>query len=111
MLYRRLFVFCSIAALSVTFAQADWLRFRGPNGTGISSDSKPALTKWSPTENIKWKVALPGSGASSPIVVGEEAFVTCYSGYGIDRGKPGNIKDLKRHLVCVDRSSGEIAWT
>lgn len=111
MLYRRLFVFCSIAALSVTFAQADWLRFRGPNGTGISSDSKPALTKWSPTENIKWKVALPGSGASSPIVVGEKAFVTCYSGYGIDRGKPGNIKDLKRHLVCVDRSSGEIAWT
>jgi hypothetical protein len=40
-------------------------------------------------------------------VVGDLLFVTCYSGYGANFGK---IEDLKRHLVCVDRSSGKILW-
>lgn len=88
---------------------ADWPRFRGPNGTGIAGDDTPAPTTWSPTKNLKWKVKLPGPGASSPIVVGGRVFVTCYSGYGVARGQ-GEMKDLKRHLVCVDRGSGKILW-
>ncbi len=63
-----------------------------------------------PTENIKWKAELPGSGVSSPIIVGDRVFVTCYSGYGLDRQNPGDINDLKRHLVCVDRKTGDILW-
>lgn len=97
-------------ALLIPVAEADdWLRFRGPNGTGVASGS-PTPTTWSETENLKWKRELPGKGASSPIVVGDKVFVTCYSGYGVDRGE-GSIEELSRHLVCVDRSSGEILWT
>ena len=98
-------------AITVTQAQAgDWARFRGPNGTGISADSDPLPTTFSETENLKWKVALPGAGVSCPIVVGDRVFVTCYSGYGLDRQNPGELKDLKRHLVCIDRANGETLW-
>lgn len=85
----------------------DWLRFRGPNGSGISADAAATPVEWSPDKNVRWKTPLPGAGVSSPIVIGDRLFVTCYSGYGANFGK---IEDLKRHLVCVDRSSGKILW-
>jgi hypothetical protein len=96
--------------LLATHCQADWPRFRGPNGSGISADSQATPAKWSPEQNIKWKVKLPGSGVSSPIVVGDRVFVTCYSGYGVDRENLGDMENLKRHLVCVDRKSGDLLW-
>jgi outer membrane protein assembly factor BamB len=57
-----------------------------------------------------WKAELPGPGSSSPIVVGGRVFLTCYSSYGVDKG-PGEIRNLKRHLVCLDRGTGKILWT
>ncbi|MEW6305596.1 MAG: PQQ-binding-like beta-propeller repeat protein [Verrucomicrobiota bacterium] len=96
-----------LAAAAGASAQ-DWPQFRGPGGKGIAQD--PAPTEWSSSKNLKWTVDLPGPGTSSPIVVGGKVFVTCYSGYGLDVASPGNIQDLKRHLVCVDASSGKILW-
>lgn len=110
MIYAR--IVCVVAlSLGVTFSTeaGDWTRFRGPNGSGISADVEPTPIRWSPTENLKWKTPLPGTGVSSPIVVGDRVFVTCYSGYGVDRGS-GRIDDLKRHLICINRSSGHILW-
>ena len=89
---------------------ADWPRFRGPNGTGVAADTSATPTTWSPKENLQWKTALPGPGLSCPIVVGRRVFVTCYSGYGLSREDPGDQKNLLRHLVCVDRDSGNILW-
>jgi hypothetical protein len=37
-------------------------------------------------------------------------FLTCYSGYGIDRRNPGNQNDLKRHLICLERANGSVLW-
>jgi outer membrane protein assembly factor BamB len=91
---------------AISPASADWLRFRGPNGSGISDSTAP--TEFGENKNLKWKVELPGRGISSPIVVGDKVFVTSYTGYGGDLGS--NIEDLKRHLICVDRASGKIAW-
>ncbi len=92
-------------------ANADWPQFRGPDGTGICPDDKPLPVTWSPSENLKWKVALPGPGSSSPIVVGDRVFVTCWSGYGTDRGNPGEQAALRRHLVCLDAATGETIWS
>ncbi len=90
---------------------ADWPRFRGPNGSGISPDDKPVPVEWSATKNLKWKIALPGPGSSSPIVVGDRIFVTCWSGYATEGQQgTGDITALKRHLVCVDRATGKILW-
>ncbi len=42
-----------------------WPMWRGPSATGAAQKGNPPLT-WSETENIKWKVKLPGQGSSSP---------------------------------------------
>ena len=89
---------------------SDWDRFRGPNGSGLSPDSEATPVTWTDTENIKWSIDLPGPGSSCPIVVGDKVFVTCWSGYGLDRNDPGDQADLKRHLVCVDRQNGKVLW-
>ncbi|MEM7476464.1 MAG: PQQ-binding-like beta-propeller repeat protein [Planctomycetota bacterium] len=88
--------------------QADWTRFRGPNGSGVAEGSAP--TNWSPSEGIQWKVELPGAGVSSPIVVGNKVFVTCYSGYGVSRNDIGSMDKLTRHLICYDAKSGDLIW-
>jgi len=82
---------------------ADWAGFRGTGATGTSAGTGIPLT-WSDTKNLAWKVALPGKGFSSPIVVGEKVLVTCYS------GGSGDLTGLKRHLVCVDRNTGKVLW-
>ena len=56
-------------------AQRYWSRWRGPSGQGlVQGDGYPAT--WSDTENVRWKVAVPGSGNSSPIVWGDRLFLT-----------------------------------
>lgn len=101
-----------IACLTLTRSAAaeDWSRFRGPNGTGVAAQGTELPTTWSETENLKWKTKLPGAGSSCPIVVGDKIYVTCWSGYGLDRRNPGQQEDLQRHLVCVDRTNGKIVW-
>lgn len=109
-LHRGLMLAGAAGLLSLIPADAaDWARFRGPNGSGIATDAKPPVT-WSESQNLRWKTELPGPGTSSPIVVGERVFVTCYSGYGDERGG-GDMQKLQRHLVCVNRADGKIAWT
>ena len=88
---------------------ADWTQFRGPSGTGVAGEGKPP-TRWTANENVKWKVALPGPGSSSPITLGERVFVTCYSGYGADQNDPGSPEKLTRHLVCYDKATGKKNW-
>ena len=98
-------------AVSGLIANAeDWPRFRGPSGLGVATDSDSLPTTWSPNANLAWKAALPGPGASSPIIVGGKVFVTCYSGYGESRENIGKIENLMRHLVCIDMKSGDKVW-
>jgi outer membrane protein assembly factor BamB len=99
----------SVASFATVNA-SDWTRFRGPNGTGISPDADPLPATFSDKENLQWKVDLPGAGVSCPIVVGDKVLVSCYSGYGIDRQNPGDMKALKRHLVCFERATGKTLW-
>ncbi|OAI54831.1 hypothetical protein AYO44_03145 [Planctomycetaceae bacterium SCGC AG-212-F19] len=90
-------------------AAADWRQFRGPNGLGVSEE-KNLPVEWSGEKNIVWRVKLPGAGASSPVTQGNRVFVTCYSGYGMDPKEPGEMNDLRRHLVCLDRATGKTLW-
>lgn len=86
-----------------------WPRFRGSNGGGTAPATGVPL-QWSATENLKWKTSLPGPGSSSPIVWGGRVFVTGYSGYGTGE-KDAAPKDLVRHLVCLDLTTGRMLWT
>ena len=104
----RLITFCAAACVSL-FSGADWSRFRGPDGSAVSSATDLPLS-WSDDKNIAWKVELPGPGSSSPIVGDGRVFVTCYSGYGADPEKLGDQQELVRHLICVDAQDGRILW-
>ncbi len=99
----------TLALASVAlFAAADWTRFRGPEGAGIAESSSLPL-KWSASENIAWKTALPGPGGSTPITLGDRIFLTCYTGYGVP-DVAGDQANLKRMLVCLRLSDGKILW-
>src|ERR671915_235524 len=58
-------------------ASADrfWPQWRGPLATGEAPHAKPPL-EWSETKNIRWKVAIPGVGKSTPVVWNDLVFVT-----------------------------------
>ena len=75
---------------------ADWPQFRGPDGQGHSNAEGIPL-QWSETENIAWKTAIPGEGWSSPVIYGNQVWMTS-----------AHKKGLSLHVVCVDRSSGKV---
>ena len=90
---RYLTLFALFAVGTATLA-ADWPRFRGPNGSGIVDDPSIPLT-WSKSSNIAWKIALPGNGISSPIVVKDKLFVQSSSKDG-----------TQRMLLCLNANTG-----
>ncbi len=98
-----------ILALALPTIAADWPQFRGPTGDGVTTETNLPLT-WSEKENLVWRTELPGPGSSSPIVVGERVFLTSYSGYGVDASAPGEMSNLKRHALCLNRRDGKILW-
>ncbi|MFN9638767.1 MAG: hypothetical protein ACK56W_01925, partial [Pirellula sp.] len=90
--------------------QIVWNRFRGRDGRGISED-RTIPVSWSDSENLRWKLDLPGPGSSSPILTEKYVFLTSYTGYGDENQTVGKMDSLKRHLHCVDRTDGILRWT
>ena len=100
----------ALLASGVACLQAeDWPRFRGPNGSGVSSSATIPMS-WSDAENVKWKAVLPGPGASSPIVIGDKVLLSCYTGYGLDKKEPGDVSQLRRMLLCYNKHDGSLLW-
>jgi outer membrane protein assembly factor BamB len=60
--------------ISLIFPQ-DWPQFRGPTGQGVSAERNLPLS-WSETKNVRWKVAIPGRGWSSPVIQGDRLWLT-----------------------------------
>lgn len=75
-----------------------WPRWRGPSGQGLVKGSGYVDT-WSDTENVLWKVAVPGRGHSSPIVWRDRIFITTADTAG-----------EKRSILCLKRSDGSMIW-
>ena len=99
-----------VPAIAILFlAGADWPEFRGADGLATSADLG-LPDHWDNDKNMIWKAELPGWGNSSPIVVANRVYLTCYSGYGTNRDNPGNQGELVRHLLCFDRKDGSRVW-
>src|SRR6187402_88281 len=74
----------------------NWPQWRGPTLNGISGE-KNLPVKWSVTENVAWKVAVPQYSGSTPIVWGEHIFL--------------NVADQgSLHLWALDRATGATRW-
>ena len=78
MRFRRSWIFaCVVIPALASFgaaAEDNWPSWRGPNSTGGAVKGNPPST-WSETQNIKWKIALPGRGHSTPIIWGDKIFI------------------------------------
>src|SRR5690242_17273552 len=87
-----------------------WPQWRGPLGTGIGPGADPPLS-WSESNNVKWKLPIPGEGDSTPIVWADRVFVLCAA-----PAEKGSEQDAKPNgafrfsVICVDRTSGKILW-
>jgi hypothetical protein len=82
--YGALVVISMVLAFACPALAEDWPMWRGPGGDGISKELF-APTKWSNTQNVRWKTATPGKGHSSPIVCGDRIFLTTCLEDSLDR--------------------------
>jgi hypothetical protein len=108
------------AAQNGSSAEHYWPQWRGPLGTGVAPRANPPL-EWSESKNIRWKIALPGNGHSTPIIWGDRVFVTAAVPYGDElppksSDAPGahDILPVKqRHrftVIAINRRDGKILW-
>jgi outer membrane protein assembly factor BamB len=83
-----LFVTPAFAAAAAPKPEETWPGFRGHAMSGIAPGAAPET--WSATENVRWKIAVPGQGWSSPIVWGDTVFITSgISGKPFKQPTPG----------------------
>src|SRR5437868_7039116 len=67
MKHRAMCVGLILLALATTVSAEEWPGWRGPRGDGTSEETN-LPTRWSKTENVAWKVPIPGKGHSSPVI-------------------------------------------
>jgi len=75
-----------------------WPRWRGPSGQGFVGAGTYANT-WSPASNVKWRVPVPGTGNSSPIVWGDRIYMTTAQDYG-----------RRLSMLAFNRADGKRLW-
>ncbi|MFN4261103.1 MAG: PQQ-binding-like beta-propeller repeat protein [Gemmataceae bacterium] len=96
---KRCIICWSVLWLTAPAWASDWLQFRGPDGQGIAHETN-LPEKWSQTENVRWKVDLPGRGLSSPVIANGRVFVTACSG----------PTQSRLHVLCFDLATGKKLW-
>ncbi|MGH9847154.1 MAG: PQQ-binding-like beta-propeller repeat protein, partial [Blastocatellia bacterium] len=87
----------------LTFANDEWSRFRGPNGTGLSTATNLPV-EFGPEKSVVWKTALP-PGHSSPVLARNHIFVTAHT--------PTTAKDKTTYqlfVIALDRKTGKELW-
>jgi len=87
--------FALLTAASLIAAEPDWARFRGPNGSGLSS-ATGVPTEFGPEKNLLWRLPLP-QGHSSPILYQDRLYLTALRG-----------DDLM--TLAIDRLTGKVLW-
>lgn len=90
-----LLIALSLAVSTAAASDTDWSRFRGPNGSGLSS-TRDLPAEFGPDKNVVWKVDLP-QGFSSPIIHGDRIFLTA-------------LRDDALLTLAVDRRNGQVLW-
>jgi len=122
-------VLCVFSGLILAFQMSSdveikWPEWRGPLGNGISPDGKFPL-EWSESKNVKWKIAIPGKGHSTPIIWGDQIFLSTAAetdkegkpevqddGAQRGRGMPTTqtTKIHKFFVMAINRNDGDVLW-
>ncbi|PHX93275.1 MAG: serine/threonine protein kinase [Pedosphaera sp.] len=96
-LFAAVLPFASPATAAI--AATDWPAWRGPTRDGLAAPGQSPPIQWSETENVLWKVPLPGRGHSSPTVVGERIYLAT-----------ADPVTKSQSVLCLDRKSGKLLW-
>ena len=96
-LFAAVLPFASPATAAI--AATDWPAWRGPTRDGLAAPGQSLPIQWSETENVLWKVPLPGRGHSSPTVVGERIYLAT-----------ADPVTKSQSVLCLDRKSGKLLW-
>ncbi len=92
----RVFVASVWLAAAVPLSADNWPQWRGPSLNGVSKDTGLPV-KWSKTENVAWKLAMPAWSGSTPIVWNDRLFLNVADG--------GNLA-----LWSINRADGTVLW-
>lgn len=84
--------------LTVPVQAGNWPQFRGPNFNG-SANEESLPSDWSTTENVAWKVDLPGPSAATPAIWGDHVFVSTT-----------NTEKETLQAACFHRGTGKLLW-
>lgn len=126
-------VSCVLAGDFETSRLQNWHQWRGPNADGTAPSANPPV-RWSETENVKWKVEIPGLGSATPIVWNDRIFVltavqtdraaeTAENAENEGEGARGGENRSRRFrsavprhyhrftVLCYDRETGKELWT
>ncbi len=106
-----------------TLVAQNWHQWRGPQANGVAPQANPP-TEWSETSHLKWKVKIPGESTATPIVWGDQIFLT--TAIKTERTielpppdpnakkTPFNIQRPSNYyqfvVMCVDRKTGKTLW-
>lgn len=99
-----------------------WPYWRGPSANGMAAGDAPV--EWNDTKNVKWKTDIPGLGNSSPVVWGNQVFLTTAIPTGGTASArtaapdapsnphttSGPIAEHRFDVLCLDRETGKIVW-
>lgn len=85
------------APFSMEASAQEWTRFRGPNGTGIST-AKGVPVAWTERDFL-WRVPIPGESHSQPVIWGDRLFVLTAEDGGTERA-----------LLCLRKTDGGQLW-
>ena len=88
-------VLAQLSTIAQTPKAPDWTRFRGPNGSGVSS-AKNVPLEFGPNNHLLWRLELP-TGYSSPILFGDRIYVT-------------GVREKALVTFAIDRTRGTIVW-
>jgi outer membrane protein assembly factor BamB len=96
-----------------------WPRWRGPADDGMARGGAPL--EWSEGKNIAWKADVPGLGHSSPVIWGDQIFLTTAVPQaelarrgGGGRGPGGGFASGVPHelrVMSLDRKTGKVRWS
>jgi len=81
---------------SAQSAELHWNQYRGPHGNGVSTAGDLPIT-FDEAQNVRWKIAIPDAGWSSPVLWGHEIWLTT-----------GSDQKQELRAICVDLESGKI---
>lgn len=105
---------------STPHSSRQWSQWRGPLANGFAPLANPPI-RWSETNNVRWKIALPGQGHSSPIVFGDRVYVMAAAPIGeaqkaVHDSAPGvhdSVPVTHRHqyiVMALSRTDGRVLW-